>query len=615
MADAGMADAAMADAAMADAAMAGDTVLLALHGYASNGATFVSAKCKAVSRIFTLAAADGGATLDAKPSMRAWFKFNPAYPLKDRTQQPVWRAHEHVEYVECMPALDKLVALWQKGGHDGVIGFSQGALTAALLVARIEQLGILPHPRIAILCNGFRTPLPSNPDLAWWRDIALGSLRTPALCISGSADPVDTGGQATLLASLFRTSRVHVVAGGSHAMPKEPTDIAAITHLVDELIAPPASSAVTVVTGRETEHEIEAADPLESLGNAALRVDFRLRLTTAATRPPRSQRGIQHPSVALRVRCCVVSDVPRLPAVEAASGRRAAALLRRFGSVRLDGLLPAELTAGLLAHCDALLDETLTRVRDGHVPEGELFAPHLLSGSQHGKRHDLMLDLSKPTSDALRHALARTSSLFSELLGADAQLFELSSVVSTDGTPPQPMHADFPKMEKEDAAVPRAAASPPTNGHAADDASIAEPSCGVRERDDSPPIAIVAFVALHDLTPAMGATNFAIATHTPGFAAQVAHAWSPSSGSPDARATLMRRQAVCAPLLRAGDAVLMDSATWHAGGANMSGERRTLFHFTFARRGLRPGRRKASLLPSLSEKCRLDERESWLHRG
>ena len=51
----------MADAAMADAAMAGDTVLLALHGYASNGATFVSAKCKAVSRIFTLAAADGGA--------------------------------------------------------------------------------------------------------------------------------------------------------------------------------------------------------------------------------------------------------------------------------------------------------------------------------------------------------------------------------------------------------------------------------------------------------------------------------------------------------------------------------------------------------------------------
>ena len=129
----------------------------------------------------------------------------------------------------------------------------------------------------------------------------------------------------------------------------------------------------------------------------------------------------------------------------------------------------------------------------------------------------------------------------------------------------------------------------------------------------SPPVAVVAFVALHDLTATMGATAFAVGTHSPAFAAAVAAAWSPTDGSAAARASLMRRQTPIAPLLGCGDAVLMDSATWHAGGANSSGARRVLFHFTFARRGYDPAaKRKASLLPALRGKHRLDERASWL---
>mmetsp|Transcript_30027 Transcript_30027/g.94717 ORF Transcript_30027/g.94717 Transcript_30027/m.94717 type:complete len:140 (+) Transcript_30027:434-853(+) len=99
---------------------------------------------------------------------------------------------------------------------------------AALLCARLEELGEAP-PKVAILFHGFLTPLPSNPPLRWWRDLAPSSLRTPTLVVCGSADPVDAGGQAARLAALFATSRVHVVSNGAHAMPREEEDLAAIS--------------------------------------------------------------------------------------------------------------------------------------------------------------------------------------------------------------------------------------------------------------------------------------------------------------------------------------------------------------------------------------------------
>jgi len=99
---------------------------------------------------------------------------------------------------------------------------------AALLCARLEERGEAP-PKVAILFNGFLTPLPSNPPLRWWRDLAPSSLRTPTLVVCGSADPVNAGGQAARLAALFATSRVHVVPNGAHAMPREEEDLAAIS--------------------------------------------------------------------------------------------------------------------------------------------------------------------------------------------------------------------------------------------------------------------------------------------------------------------------------------------------------------------------------------------------
>lgn len=224
--------------------------------------------------------------------------------------------------------------------------------------------------------------------------------------------------------------------------------------------------------------------------NDSLRVDLRLRPT---------KRG------SLRVRCTVVTVLPATIGPECA--HHAAQMLRSAGCVRIDGLLPQQIAADLLSHCDALLDKSLLAVRAGALSPAEVLAPHLLSGTQYGKRHDLMLELAPPVLAALRVALRPIASALAMLVGADAELFELSSVVSTDGTPAQPMHVDFPKSQ-----------------------------CAATEEhgeriDRRPPTAIVAFVALHQLSAAMGPTNFAVGTHCADFERAVEAAWSPAIGS------------------------------------------------------------------------------------
>ena len=112
---------------------------LSLHGYASNGAAFTSHKAKAlqehVGSLLALDAIDGPAQLEGgRGKQRAWWQFAPAFPMS-RVDQPGWWALEAVEYVDAEATIDGLVHTWQEGGYDALLGFSQGALCAAMLCA------------------------------------------------------------------------------------------------------------------------------------------------------------------------------------------------------------------------------------------------------------------------------------------------------------------------------------------------------------------------------------------------------------------------------------------------------------------------------------------------
>ena len=138
----------------------------------------------------------------------------------------------------------------------------------------------------------------------------------------------------------------------------------------------------------------------------------------------------------------------------------------------------------------------------------------------------------------LRLSLAgEAGALLVAALGRDAELRELQVIVSEPGAAAQDVHSD---------------------------------SNWGTER------LVTMFIALHDvLDERMGPTRFWPNTHAPRcFPDQI---WVP----PTASLAAERRSVWYA--LRAGDAVLMDACTWHRGGANTSGFRRTLLAATFVR--------------------------------
>ena len=144
--------------------------------------------------------------------------------------------------------------------------------------------------------------------------------------------------------------------------------------------------------------------------------------------------------------------------------------------------------------------------------------------------------VEEPFATALRAALAgEAGALLEAALGRDAELRELQVIVSEPGAAAQDVHSDS-------------------------------------NWSSEAPRLVTMFVALHDLLDErMGPTFFWPNTHAP----REGEIWRP----PTASLAAERRSVWYA--LRAGDAVLMDACTWHRGGANTSGSRRTLLAASF----------------------------------
>ena len=272
--------------------------------------------------------------------------------------------------------------------------------------------------------------------------------------------------------------------------------------------------------------------------------------------------------------------VPTLPRVTAAAAARdaghVARLVREHGAVRVDGVLARGTCKRMLTHARLALLAALADVKGGRAAASERFAEHLLLGDQAGKRHDVKLRPDTPAVNAaMREALAALRGVYSACLGPDASLFELSAITSVAGTPAQAAHADF--------------ADWPTarDAHAEASADERAPVGSTDEHADVGPMVLVLFVALERLVEPMGPTRFLPRSHRRAYhaARAAAEAQAEASGAPrpteppDAYAT---------PMLRAGDAVLMDAACFHCGGANTGRRMRTLLHLSYSRSRFEP---------------------------
>mmetsp|Transcript_17285 Transcript_17285/g.35095 ORF Transcript_17285/g.35095 Transcript_17285/m.35095 type:complete len:279 (+) Transcript_17285:136-972(+) len=132
-------------------------------------------------------------------------------------------------------------------------------------------------------------------------------------------------------------------------------------------------------------------------------------------------------------------------------------------------------------------------------------------------------------------------------VGRDAQLSEVTAIISEPGTPAMQLHSD------------------------------SSWSAFSQRRMDSRPRMVTLFLALHDiLEEAMDPTAFCPETHEQRCFPD--NRWrAPADASEALRA---EKPSVWFPL-SVGDGVVMDSLTWHRGGANTSEKRRVLLAVTF----------------------------------
>ncbi|GBF87771.1 hypothetical protein Rsub_00482 [Raphidocelis subcapitata] len=219
------------DASGSDAAGAGagKLRLLCLHGFMQTGALFRSrigsmrkalksrAEFEFLDAPFQVADAvtpeqlaqfggNGGGGL-------TWFKWRDAAPGK--------RPSQSTQYQDFEITYESMISGLRQHSPDGLLGFSQGATAAALLLAQLAErqagghdLDVRP-PRFAILCAGF---LPRDP--AYSSLLERARVAVPTLFVLGDADALVPPERTLELVATFDPAAAQLLRHpGAHMLP------------------------------------------------------------------------------------------------------------------------------------------------------------------------------------------------------------------------------------------------------------------------------------------------------------------------------------------------------------------------------------------------------------
>jgi len=250
--------------------------------------------------------------------------------------------------------------------------------------------------------------------------------------------------------------------------------------------------------------------------------------------------------------------------------------LRREGVVRIDDVLSHETADQLLAYVKELRTQSTDDVESGRLASLQRFADVLLKTN----RCDLTLPLEKEPLAALSEVVLGHKGvmghLIESMLGKQAVLYELSTLISDPGSQRQYVHPDTPYG-------------------------------GAGGAGESEPVLFTTFVALQDVTLDMGPTLFLPRTHTDAAHAQ----FRDQKAGKDV--LLQTTPSVCG-LLPKGSAAIFDSRLLHAGSANKSPDlSRALFYFTFKNPKLANAGNPGSIRPELVGKLTLQDLQKELN--
>lgn len=191
--------------------------LLCLHGSGGSALEFSVLSAWAAKNQWKLDA------IDAPSGTGKWWTYPPGQ--RSFTASSYSGADASIEAVETA-----LIA----GKHDGVLGFSQGAMLAAIIGAR-SALGEGPPVAAVVLCSG-ATPKPFEPLLHRLRDTP-SARPLPTLHTLCKADPMNPAELGAEVASCFPESATLWHDGG-HALPP-PSHLDAVAAFLDRAV--PAS--------------------------------------------------------------------------------------------------------------------------------------------------------------------------------------------------------------------------------------------------------------------------------------------------------------------------------------------------------------------------------------
>jgi len=278
--------------------------------------------------------------------------------------------------------------------------------------------------------------------------------------------------------------------------------------------------------------------------------------------------------------------LPSLSVLEVRDGEDAAALLMEHGAVVVRGVVSlatcTETRACVnerlrLASLEAFGEaSTATEFSAaGRTPEQvDAAARYFGNVTSPVNRRDLKLALNDEVGECVRQLLRACGPCIASILTEEAEMCELSALVSDPGAAAQPLHPDTQM-------------------------SGAYAHCGL----------ITAFIALQDVTLETGPTEVCARSNT----AEAHRALSSGAGEAEKLRSLTAA-GIPAPRptpLNAGDVMLMDSRAIHRGGANEGGARRTLMVCTFqVPNNPAPGS-TYSLLDEYAGRFRLGGFERW----
>jgi len=251
--------------------------------------------------------------------------------------------------------------------------------------------------------------------------------------------------------------------------------------------------------------------------------------------------------------------------------------LKKVGVVRVDNVIPDNIADELREYVFDLRKESEDLVSSGEVKPLARFANVLLKEN----RCDLTIPLEEDiVVDALLRILQKSpvGKMMSSSLGKDPSLYELSCLISDNGSQRQVVHPDTP-CTSDDAAV-----------------------------------LYTCFIALQDIDLSMGPTTWIPNTHT-----TVVHNLfrdeekDPATGD-SPKDTLLRTSPSVLGVLPKGSCAIFDSKLLHCGGANESDISRALFYLSFKNTGLGYPGNPASIRPELLSKYTLKTLEAELKK-